>query len=89
MENAFGLLAQRFRLYYRKINSQPGYVENIILATFLLHNYILGRTNSHYLQNSLSKEERVSVLESLPRFESNVRLFAFKNRKKFTVYFNL
>ncbi|XP_072400389.1 uncharacterized protein [Diabrotica undecimpunctata] len=84
VENAFGLWAQRFRIYYRKINSQPGYIENIILATCILHNYILGRNNSHYLQNSLSDEERVCVLESLPGFGLNARLSAFDNREKFT-----
>lgn len=40
VENAFGILAQRFRIYFRKINSKPSYVETIILTTCILHNYL-------------------------------------------------
>lgn len=88
VENAFGMLAQRFRLYYRKINSQPGYVENIILSTCILHNYILCRTNSHYIQNTPTEEERECILRDLPGLGYNARLSAFDNRETFKAYFN-
>jgi hypothetical protein len=39
-EIGFGILAQKFRLYNRRIQSLPANVDNIILATCVLHNFI-------------------------------------------------
>ena len=40
VENAFGILTQKFRLYSRRLKSDPKYAEKIILTTCILHNYI-------------------------------------------------
>ena len=40
VENAFGLLAARFRLYHRKIPLDPENVDKVVLATCALHNFI-------------------------------------------------
>lgn len=39
-ENAFGILCQKFRIYYRTINLSPENVDNVILATCCLHNFL-------------------------------------------------
>lgn len=39
-ENAFGILSQKLRLYYRTINLSPENVDNVILATCCLHNFL-------------------------------------------------
>jgi len=39
-ENAFGNLVQKFRIFFRSIKSLPENVDNIILTTCILHNYI-------------------------------------------------
>lgn len=40
VENTFGILTQRFRIYNRRIQAKPEYVDFIILATCVLHNFI-------------------------------------------------
>jgi len=45
VENCFGILAQKFRIYNRRIQSKPENVDYIILATCVLHNYIKKYSN--------------------------------------------
>lgn len=40
VENAFGMLAKNFRIYSRKFNISPDHMDDIILATTVLHNYL-------------------------------------------------
>ena len=39
-ENAFGLLAQRWHIYQRRLNMIPNNVEEVVKATVILHNFI-------------------------------------------------
>ncbi|XP_068082944.1 uncharacterized protein [Anabrus simplex] len=87
VENAFGILTQRFRIYLRKINSKPDYVENIILTTCILHNY-LRYDRLHLMESAPSNEETASALTNLPRLCANAQQAAFNTREKFKTYFN-
>ena len=40
MENAFGMLAARFRVYQRRVQLSPGHTQNMIQVTIVLHNYL-------------------------------------------------
>ena len=51
VENAFGILAQRFRLFNRRIQMKPENVVRIVKACTVLHNYL--RDNKSYLATSL------------------------------------
>lgn len=87
VENAFGILAQRFRLYFRKINSKPNYIENIILTTCILHNFLRNGT-SVLSESSSSSEQNQPIFMALPGIGNNARLEAFQVREKFTAFFN-
>lgn len=39
-ENAFGIMARRFQIYKKPINTSPENVKDIVLATAVLHNYL-------------------------------------------------
>ena len=41
IENSFGILAQRFRLYNRRLQMKPETVKIIVKATCVLHNYLM------------------------------------------------
>ncbi|XP_050551873.1 uncharacterized protein LOC126911056 [Spodoptera frugiperda] len=46
VENAFGILQERFELCQKGIQVQPKYIDNIILACTCLHNFIIGGTST-------------------------------------------
>ncbi|XP_072400203.1 uncharacterized protein [Diabrotica undecimpunctata] len=90
VENAFGILAQKFRIYIRKLNSKPGNVENIILTTCILYNFLRedavlqpGDSNELFVP----QEGRTQFL-SLPRQGGNAHESAFLVRETFKNFFN-
>lgn len=80
-ENAFGLLASRFRVFHTMLCLKPESVTNIILACCSLHNFLMKRSMSLYapsgsidmvihdniLEGSWRNEVSASKLESLPK----------------------
>ncbi|XP_024082199.1 protein ALP1-like [Cimex lectularius] len=52
VENAFGILTQRFRIYCRRIKMAPENVDYVILATCVLHNFLRERSDSVHLPHS-------------------------------------
>lgn len=87
VENAFGILAQRFRIYFRKINSKPGYIEKIILTTCILHNY-LRSNNVNIQEEGRSVDNNECILRNLPGQGGNAQQEAFNTREIFTRFFN-
>ena len=49
IENSFGILAARWRIYKSPIKAKPSKVENIIEATVCLHNYLGLTDGAHYI----------------------------------------
>lgn len=46
IENAFGILTAKWRIFTKPINTSLETTEKIILATICLHNYLIGRENN-------------------------------------------
>lgn len=46
VENAFGILSNRFRVFMKPIGLSPANVEHVVLATCSLHNFLRGRSNT-------------------------------------------
>ncbi|KAK7904682.1 hypothetical protein WMY93_017289 [Mugilogobius chulae] len=46
VENAFGILATRWRVLYTRISVQPKNVDAIVIACCILHNYLLSPTDN-------------------------------------------
>jgi hypothetical protein len=40
VENAFGILSQKFQIYQRTLQSLPENTDDIIFATYILHSYL-------------------------------------------------
>ena len=51
IENAFGIMASRFRIFHKPINSAPENVKNIVKAAVALHNFLLN--DKGYLSRGL------------------------------------
>ena len=45
-ENLFGILANRWRIFFTVINLKPKYVDNVIFAALILHNMLIKSPNS-------------------------------------------
>ena len=48
IENTFGFLVSRWRIFQKPIESTPERIEKIVLATVALHNYLNQTDNVHY-----------------------------------------
>lgn len=91
VENAFGLLAQKFRIYFRTIQAKPENVDHMILSTLILHNFIKKHDNDTYLHEIRIKEvanESGDILRHLPLQGGNATNEAFMTRELFKNYFN-
>ncbi|XP_043483517.1 uncharacterized protein LOC122511982 [Leptopilina heterotoma] len=45
VENAFGIMASRWRILYTKISADPQKVDNIVMAIICLHNFLMSINN--------------------------------------------
>ena len=54
MENAFGILAQRWRMFHRKLNLLPENADKIVKACIVLHNFLGGKKDLHGLHQQLN-----------------------------------
>lgn len=101
VENAFGILASRFRIYHTVINLEPKNIEKIVMATCVLHNYLMKHVGSSYAPRECFYEENAangtiitegynttrSTMVNLQRRQGNILNYAKQVREKFTNYF--
>nr|CAI5857926.1 unnamed protein product [Callosobruchus analis] len=102
VENAFGILASRFRIYHTAINVQPENIEKIVMATCVLHNFLIEHTPSSYAPRDCFNQENTengtiitsgydttdSNMENLQRrHQGNIMSDAKNVRIEFSNYF--
>lgn len=56
VENAFGILAARFRIFRQSISVDIDNVDNIVLACCALHNYLRRKSKSYITNNCIDTE---------------------------------
>lgn len=89
-ENTFGILVQKFRVYNRRIQAFPKYVDNIILSTCLLHNFIkkYDRHTYNYVTSQVDLRGENRPIQNLQLQGGNATTAAFDVRETFTDFFN-
>ncbi|KAM3966299.1 LOW QUALITY PROTEIN: uncharacterized protein ACR2FA_012601 [Aphomia sociella] len=99
--NTFGILASWFRIYHTEINLEPKNVEKIVMATCVLHNFLMKHVGSSYAPRECFYEENTangtiitegyntthSTMLNLQRSQGNILNHAKQVRAKFTNYF--
>nr|XP_042912249.1 uncharacterized protein LOC122272519 [Parasteatoda tepidariorum] len=102
VENAFGILATRFRVFQTKIQAQPIKVVKIVLAACALHNFLRYRCKYLYTPSTSLDREDLKNLQYYPssgrsnknmfknfrRNQSNGTIAAKNIRNHFMEYFN-
>lgn len=89
-ENLFGILAQKFRIYNKRIQSRPENVDNVILATCKLHNFIKKYENTSMAYHNQQNETlltNTTTLEAIPKQGGNASQEAFAVRDLFKKFF--
>lgn len=64
VENAFGILAARFRIFHTAINLKPENIDNVVLCCCVLHNFLRRNCSSNYIQESDINDEDQSHEDS-------------------------
>lgn len=57
VENAFGILSTRFRIFRKEITMHPNGVEKIVLAFTVLHNFLRQKCGASYMPNRSIDQE--------------------------------
>lgn len=60
VENAFGILAARWRIYYRCLDAQVQNVTKIVGATVCLHNFFMTTQRKEYAPQTLIDYEQTA-----------------------------
>lgn len=102
VENAFGILASRFRVLLNVINLSPEKATIITLTTCYVHNFLRRNNSSIYLRGSVDVEnintceiqlapwraDHQQLCKLEPTLSRNPTSNAKETRQKFTTYFN-
>ena len=85
VENAFGILSARWRVFHTKINLPPSFVISIVKAACCLHNFLCN--DVAFLEDS-NENNSVPLLRNLRKRGYRSKREAIDVRKKFATYFN-
>lgn len=101
VENAFGILASRFRIFHTEIDIEPKKIESVVVACCTLHNYLIKSVPNSYsplecfdrenLEDGIVSQGYTSInsnMERLDRRNSGIISNAAKKvREDFMNYF--
>lgn len=91
-ENAFGILVQKFRIFFRRLQGKPEHITTIILAACTLHNFIRqnegSTTAASYESDGTESTSEACSLQDLPRQRGGSTREAFDVRDKLKDFFN-
>lgn len=103
VENAFGILTQRFKIFQKQIKFQPEKVRKIVMCCCHLHNYLSKSNSDYYIQrgdvdyeNTTAgiieegswRKEIQGTLQLQRSIRGNSGVVAKNTRDDFTEYFN-
>nr|CAI5855434.1 unnamed protein product [Callosobruchus analis] len=85
VEDAFGILVARWRVFRRHLEVQPYLVDKIVLASCCLHNMLCSDSLEPDIPTLRSREAALQNLQGIRRNYAND---AFRTRETFKEYFN-
>lgn len=91
VEDTFGQLTAKFRIYCRRLKSLPENADKIVMTTCILHNFIKKDTGEIHSNNRNEMSESTALsnnLHSFPKQGGSAQKQSFENRDKFKEFFN-
>ncbi|XP_071055952.1 uncharacterized protein [Onthophagus taurus] len=90
VENAFGILAARWRVFQKPLEVQPTMVDKIVLASCSLHNMLCSdaKCDPNNTLLELQPEPHLTALQDVDNLRRNCTQTAFQVRENFKEYFN-
>lgn len=91
IENAFGILARKFRIFYRPIDMDPSNAEFVVLSACILHNFLReeeGQVSTKEIVLGTGIDEDGGALEDLAPHRGNVATDGKDVRNAFMFFFN-
>lgn len=89
VENAFGILAQKWRIFYRPIDLSVETTIVIVKTTCILHNFLrIEKSDERFFEDLEPPEQGVRAFHDLTRDPRRAISLAFETREKFVTYFN-
>jgi len=88
VENAFGIMSSRFRVFSKPIALSPDKIESIVMATCCLHNFMLRNplTAAQYMSDDMCDKNELQPLGAQGGRRSSNEAIAV--RERFCAYFN-
>lgn len=83
VEDAFGQLTAKFRIYCRRLNALPRNADTIVMTTCILHNFIKTGATEVYSKEMSSGLSLPGHITRLHRHGGSAQKEAFENRDKF------
>lgn len=90
VEDTFGQLTAKFRIYCRRLKALPNNADKIVMTTCILHNFIKKDTGEIHSsnRNEISESTLSTNLHSLTKQGGCAQKQSFENRDKFKDFFN-
>lgn len=86
VENAFGILAMKWRVFLRSIETDVKTAECIVKAA-CCHNYIMIKNNNTFIESE-EQTETIQALSDMRSTNRRTNTAAFEIREQFASYFN-
>uniref|UniRef100_A0A1Y1LDP2 DDE Tnp4 domain-containing protein n=1 Tax=Photinus pyralis TaxID=7054 RepID=A0A1Y1LDP2_PHOPY len=100
IENVFGILVARFRIFHTDINLKLETTEIVTLCCCILHNFLCIKSSNHYIPPESTDQEDIGnatvtpglashgVFDELQRTPTNISANAKQTRQQYLEYFN-
>ena len=89
VENAFGILAQKWRVYHKPMEMKVESVIKVVQATCVLHNFLRSKTCDAQCVEFLNEtESEIGALHEISNDSRRAVQTAFAIREEFVEYFN-
>ncbi|XP_072171433.1 uncharacterized protein [Diadema setosum] len=92
VENTFGILASKWRIYHRQIQLHPSQVDSVVKATCVLHNFIrrsaLKDERRTHTETDTNDARPCHSLQNIQSTGNHASKDALAIREKFTEYFS-